>query len=212
MRHDVLKRSLAVLGATGATGRHVVDAALRRGHEVTALVRRPGSFSPAERLSEVVWTDLSDEATLAWALTGANAVISTLGGVAKGPMTVCADGIRSAATAMDQADVSRLVVVSAHGVAESHDHSLYSLAVWAGVANRMRDKEAMESLITASNLDWTIVRPTALNDAPAIGRYRVATDLPIHLWSSIGRADLAGFLVREAEKSQFVGAFPRIAR
>jgi putative NADH-flavin reductase len=212
MRQDVLKRSLAVLGATGATGRHVVDAALRRGHEVTALVRRAGSFSPAERLSEVVWTDLSDEATLASALTGANAVISTLGGAAKGPTTVCADGIRSAVTAMDQAGVSRLVVVSAHGVAESHDRSLYSLAVWAGVANRMRDKETMESLITASNLDWTIVRPPALNDTPAIGRYQVATDLPIHLWTSIGRADLAGFLVREAEKSQFVGAFPRIAR
>jgi len=212
MRQDVLKRSSAVLGATGATGRHVVDAALRRGHEVTALVRRPGSFSPAERLSEVVWTDLTDEATLASALTGANAVISTLGGAAKGPTTVCADGIRSAVTAMDQAGVSRLVVVSAHGVAESHDRSLYSLAVWAGVANRMRDKETMESLITASNLDWTIVRPPALNDTPAIGRYQVATDLPIHLWTSIGRADLAGFLVREAEKSQFVGAFPRIAR
>jgi len=212
MRQDVLKRSLAVLGATGATGRHVVDAALRRGHEVTALVRRPGSFSPAERLSEVVWTDLSDEATLASALTGANAVISTLGGAAKGPTTVCADGIRSAVTAMDQAGVSRLVVVSAHGVAESHDRSLYSLAVWAGVANRMRDKETMESLITASNLDWTIVRPPALNDTPAIGRYQVATDLPIHVWTSIGRADLAGFLVRETEESQFVGAFPRIAR
>jgi len=212
MRQDVLKRSVAVVGATGATGRHVVDAALRRGHEVTALVRRPGSFSPAERLSEVVWADLSDEATLASALTGAHAVISTLGGAAKGPTTVCADGIRSAVTAMDQAGVSRLVVVSAHGVAESHDHSLYSLAVWAGVANRMRDKETMESLITASNLDWTIVRPPTLKDTPAIGRYRVATDLPIHLWTSIGRADLAGFLVREAEKSQFVGAFPRIAR
>jgi len=212
MRQDVLKRSSAVLGATGATGRHVVDAALRRGHEVTALVRRPGSFSPAERLSEVVWTDLSDEATLASALTGANAVISTLGGAAKGPTTVCADGIRSAVTAMDQAGVSRLVVVSAHGVAETRDRSLYSRAVWAGVANRMRDKETMESLITASNLDWTIVRPPALKDTPAIGRYRVATDLPIHLWTSIGRADLAGFLVREAEKSQFVGAFPRIAR
>ncbi len=212
MRQDVLKRSLAVLGATGATGRHVVDAALRRGHEVTALVRRPGSFSPAERLSEVVWTDLLDAATLASALTGADAVISTLGGAAKGPTTVCADGVRSAVTAMDRVGVSRLVVVSAHGVAESHDRSLYSLAVWAGVANRMRDKEMMESLITASNLDWTIVRPPALNDRAAIGRYQVATDLPIHLWTSIGRADLAGFLVREAEKSQFVGAFPRIAR
>jgi len=212
MRQDVLKRSVAVLGATGATGRHVVDAALRRGHEVTALVRRAGSFSPAERLSEVVWTDLTDEATLASVLTGANAVISTLGGAATGPTTVCTDGIRSAVTAMDQAGVSRLVVVSAHGVAETRDRSLYSRAVWAGVANRMRDKETMEPLITASNLDWTIVRPPALKDTPAIGRYRVATDLPIHLWTSIGRADLAGFLVREAEKTQFVGAFPRIAR
>jgi len=212
MRQDVLKRRLAVLGATGATGRHVVEVALGRGHEVTALVRRPGSFSTAERLSEVVWTDLLDEATLASALTGADAVISTLGGAAKGPTSVCADGIRSAVTAMDQAGVSRLVVVSAHGVAESHDRSLYSLAVWAGVANRMRDKEAMESLITASNLDWTIVRPPALNDTPATGRYQVATDLPIHVWTSIGRADLAGFLVREVEESQFVGAFPRIAR
>jgi len=212
MRQDVLKRRLAVLGATGATGRYVVEVALRRGHEVTALVRRPGSFSPAERLSEVVWTDLSDEATLASALIGTHAVISTLGGAAKGPTTVCADGTRSAVTAMDQAGVSRLIVVSAHGVAESHDRSLYSLAVWAGVANRMRDKETMEALITASNLDATIVRPPALNDTPATGRYQVATDLPIHLWTSIGRADLAGFLVHEAEKSQFVGAFPRIAR
>ncbi len=212
MGQNVLKRSLVVMGATGATGRHVVDAALSRGHEVTALVRRAGSFSAAERLSEVVWADLTDEATLAAALAGAHAVISTLGGAAKGPTTVCADGIRSAVTAMGQAGVSRLVVVSAHGVAESRDHSLYSRAVWAGVAHRMRDKETMESLITASNLDWTIVRPPALKDTPATGRYRVATDLPIHLWTSIGRADLAGFLVREAEGSQFVGAFPRIAR
>ncbi len=108
----------------------MVDAALRRGHEVTALVRRPGSFSPADRLSEVVWTDLSDEPTLASALTGANAVISTLGGAAKGPTTVCTDGIRSAVTAMDQAGVSRLVVVSAHGVAESRLRSAVDGGSW----------------------------------------------------------------------------------
>ncbi len=161
MRQDVLKRSLAVLGATGATGRHVVDAALRRGHEVTALVRRPGSFSPAERLSEVVWTDLSDEATLASALTGANAVISTLGGAAKGPTTVCADGIRSAVTAMDQAGVSRLVVVSAHGVAESHDRSFTRLRfgpAWpTGCATRRR---------------WSHSSPHRTSTGPLFGRRR----------------------------------------
>jgi len=160
----------------------------------------------------VIWTDLFDRATLASALTGMGAVVSTLGGAVKGPTTVCTDGIRSAVAAMDQVGVSRLVAVSAHGVAETHDRSLYSLAVWAVVAERMRDKETMEPLITASDLDWTIVRPPALNDTPATSRYRVATDLPIHLWTSVGRADLADFLVREAEQPQFVGAFPRIAR
>lgn len=121
---------------------------------------------------------------------------------------MCTDGIRSAVTAMNRVGVSRLVVVSAHGVAESHDRSLYSLAVWGSVANRMRDKEIMESLITESDLDWTIVRPPALNDGPAIGRYQVATDLPIRLRTSIGRADPADFLVREAKNSKFIGAFP----
>jgi putative NADH-flavin reductase len=212
MRHIDSKLQIVVLGATGATGRHVVSTALGRGHGVTALTRQPGSFSPDGDLTEVVWTDLADQATLMSALTGADAVISTLGGAARGPTTVCTDAVRSLVPVMNQAGVTRLVVVSAHGVAETHDRSLYALAVWAGVADRMRDKETMEPVITGSDLDWTIVRPSALNKTPAVGRYQVAVDLQIRLWSSIGREDLAGFLVHETEQPRFVRAFPRIAR
>jgi len=212
MRHNVSKKRLVVLGSTGTTGRHVVKAAMDRGWPVTAVVRRSGSFSPTKGLREVVLSDFSDRATLASALSGADAVVSTLGCAAKGPTTVCTDAIQSTIPAMNLAGLRRLIVVSAHGVAETHDHSLYSLAVWAGVADRMRDKETMESLITASNLDWTIVRPPALHNTQATGKYRVATDLQIRLWSSIGRADLADFLVRETEQPRFVCGFPRIAR
>jgi putative NADH-flavin reductase len=95
MRQTVSQTRVVVLGATGATGRHVVDTALSRGHHVTALVRRPSSFPSVAHLTERVWLDLADQATLASALTGADAVISTLGGAAKGPTTVCTDGIRS---------------------------------------------------------------------------------------------------------------------
>lgn len=204
--------SVVVLGASGATGRHVVDVALHRGHHVTALVRRPSSLPLEEHLTERVWTDLADRATLVSAVTGADAVISTLGGAAKGRTSVCTDGIGSLAPAMSRAGVSRLVAVSAYGVAETHDRSLYSLAVWTGVADRMRDKETMETVITASDLDWTIVRPPALKNTPAVGRYEVGTDLPIRLWSSIGRADLAGFLVDEVVQPRFIRGFPRIAR
>ncbi|MFD9697459.1 NAD(P)-dependent oxidoreductase [Lentzea sp. NPDC059081] len=211
MRQSV-SQGVAVLGASGATGRHVVATALQRGHRVTALVRRTGTFAQSDGLTEVIWPDVSDSAALARALPGTTAVISALGGAEKGPTTVCTDGIRAAVTAMKAAGVRRLVAVSAHGVLETHDKSLYSLAVWANVAERMRDKESMEPLITASGLSWTIVRPPKLSDHAATGEYRTGTDLRIQLWSSIGRADLAAFLVDEAENPRYTHACPRIAR
>lgn len=204
--------TVAVLGATGATGRHVVSTALRRGHRVVALTRRAGTFEPRAGLDEVTWPDVTDASALTRALPGASVVISALGGAGKGPTTVCTEGIRSAVTAMKAAGVDRLIAVSAHGVLETHDKSPYSLAVWANVAERMRDKETMEPLITASGLKWTIVRPPKLSDHDEIGKYQAGADLRIRLWSSVGRADLAAFLVDEAETPRYAHAYPRIVR
>jgi uncharacterized protein YbjT (DUF2867 family) len=119
--------------------------------------------------------------------------------------------MRSILGAMSSSGVQRLVAVSAHGAAETHDRSLYSLALWASLADKMRDKEAMERLIRASDVDWTIVRPPALKDKPHTGSYRTGTELKIRLTSAIGRADLADFLVREATTPSYVHQFPRIA-
>lgn len=201
-----------MLGATGKTGRHVVSTALTRGHEVTAFVRHPGAFEPTERLTEVAWDDVTDPHTLAPAFAGADAVISALGGAAKGPTSVCTDAMRSAIPAMDAAGVSRLVVISAHGVLDSRDCSLYSLATWASVAEKLKDKESMEALITNSGLDWTIVRPPQLKDTAARGRYEVGEQLPIKLSHSISRGDLAAFLIDEVEDPRFVRRYPRIHR
>ncbi len=203
---------MAILGSTGATGRRVAAAALVRGHEVVALVRRSGSIAAAPGLTEVTWADIGDASVLTEALRGADVVISALGGAAKGPTTVCTDGIRSAITAMKAEGVRRLIVVSAHGVSETHDRSLYSTAVWAGVGDKMRDKKRMEQLVVQSGLEWTIVRPPTLTNHPEIGSYTTGVELPIRLWSSIGRADLGHFLVHEAEEPRFVHAYPRIVR
>jgi putative NADH-flavin reductase len=204
--------TVAVLGATGATGRHVVSTALQRGHHVVALTRRAGSFEPRDGLDEATWPEVTDISALTRALPGTSVVISALGGAGQGPTTVCTEGIRSAVTAMKATGVGRLIAVSAHGVLETHDKSLYSVAVWANVAGRMRDKETMERLITPSGLEWTIARPPKLSDHDRIGKYRTGTDLRIRLWSSVGRAGLAAFLVDEAETPQYSHAHPRIVR
>lgn len=203
---------IAVFGATGRTGREVVHQALDAGHEVTAIVRRNGSSFPrgGPRLRVVVG-DFSQPEIVEQVVVGQDAVISALGTNEKGPVTVCADGIRAILAAMETQGVRRLAVVSAHGAAESHDRSLYALAVWAALKHKMRDKEAMEALIRAADVDWTVVRAPALTNGPRTGRYRTGTDLTIRITSRISRADLADFLIRAAVGKAYVDEMPRIA-
>lgn len=202
---------IAVFGASGATGRQVVDRALEEGHEVTVLVRDPAAFGVRHDRLEIVVGDVGQVRWVEEVVRGQDAVISALGTNQNGPVSVCGDGVEVILAAMEKHGVRRLVVVSAHGAAESHDRSLYVLVVWATVGNKMRDKERMEKLIRASSVDWTIVRPPALTEGPRTGAYRTGTDLPIKLTSKISRADLADFLLREATGGSFVGRTPRIA-
>ncbi|WP_214403147.1 NAD(P)-dependent oxidoreductase [Pseudonocardia lacus] len=202
---------MVVLGATGGTGRATVDTALRAGHAVTAVVRREGALPPAPGLVVAVLPDPTDVDRLTRVVADHDAVISALGPTARGPVTLCTDAVRATLAAMRATGVRRLVAVSAHGAAESRDRSLYSVALWASVAHKMRDKESMEALIRASDTDWTIVRPAALRDRAPTGRYRTGPDLRIGLTSAVSRTDLADFLVREALTPAYLRATPRIA-
>ena len=130
----------------------------------------------SERMRIVV-AELDEHAVLDTALRGQDAVISALGSHENGPVRVCAEGSGAIVAAMYRTGVARLVVVSAYGTRETRHRSLYSWAVWAKVAHKMRDMEAMEVVVESSGVDWTIVRPPALRGA-TVGTYRAAVDLP----------------------------------
>jgi putative NADH-flavin reductase len=139
---------IAVFGATGGTGRHVMAQALDGGHEVHALVRSRESgerLGHHERLRVVVGR-LDAPADVDAVVAGSDAVISALGGAQRGPTSVCADGIAAVLASMRRHGVRRLLAVSAHGAAGSRDGSPYSRAVWATRSHRMRDKDRMEEL------------------------------------------------------------------
>ena len=70
--------NLLVLGATGRTGRLVVEHALAAGHTVIALVRSPEKLTNGSSNLRVVRGSATDKSDLARALEGADAVISTL--------------------------------------------------------------------------------------------------------------------------------------
>ena len=71
--------------------------------------------------------------------------------------------------AMKAAQVSRLIWISSHGVGDSRGRSGFlfeRIFVPLRLRAEFADKERQEALVTASDLDWTIVRPARLTNGP----------------------------------------------
>jgi len=188
--------NLAIFGATGGTGRQLVEQALEEGHTVTVLVRNPAAFPMQyERLS-LVQGDVRDRARVETVVAGQDAVLSALGTNQRGPVSVCTDGIQRILMAMTRSQVRRLLVVSAYGAAESHHRDLYNLFLWTLLKEKMLDKERMEELIKHSDVDWTLIRPSFLTDGPRTQQYHSSPDLRMHVTSHISRADVAACMLQ----------------
>lgn len=198
---------ILVLGASGRTGRHVVEQALGHGHEVVALVRDPAALPFAGPSLTVAVGDVTDPAAVQAALTGCDAVISALGSGGQRPVHVYSDGVANTIRAMTARGIRRLVVVSSSGIGVSPGE----LSVAGRAMRRLpkmrpvyEDMERMEGDVMLSDLDWTIVRPAALTEGAMTGIYRVVEGATVPKGARISRADLAALLLKCAEGKRYV--------
>jgi uncharacterized protein YbjT (DUF2867 family) len=199
---------LLILGATGRTGRHVLDQALALGHEVTAFARRPAALGAYGSRLRVISGDIMDRASVAPAVAGQEAVLSALGSRTLRPNTTLSTGIGYTLDAMRTHRVRRLVCMSALGVGETRGQlgPVFNLVlIPLLLRHSFADKERLEARIRASETEWTIVRPGVLTHGPARGRYRIARpDVRPPAFPLISRADVAGFMVREVVERRFL--------
>jgi|SRR5579863_2992741 len=194
---------LFLLGATGRTGRRVVDQALARGHAVTAIIRRPGALQAREGL-RVEAADARSADDLTPLLVGHDVVISCLGQRARGDASLLRDAAAAALTAMGRAGMRRYLVVSQGLVFPSRNPAVLLLRLI--LARYVADSVAMERLVIASDVDWTIVRPPRLLDGGVAKGYRIEVGAqPKGAWS-MQRADLAACLLDEAESGEHARA------
>jgi uncharacterized protein YbjT (DUF2867 family) len=141
--------------------------ALEAGHQVVAYVRRPEAVSDAKGV-QIIKGDVQDSGALAHAAEGADAIIVAItGAVSDGSFMQRAvpDIIQAAKTA----DVKRIVMVSAFGAGDTADKAAWfmKLAYRTVLGKFFRDKAASDALLEQSGLDYTIVYPVNLKDAPA---------------------------------------------
>jgi len=206
---------IVVLGAAGRTGRLIVEAALEAGHEVTAAVRTPESFPPTRspiglRLARA---DVRDAGNLHDVIRGHDAVVSAIGAAGRKAANLYSDGARATTTAMRTAGVDRYLAITSVGVRPDDPH----LSWW--YRNLIRpigrdlyeDMIRMEDIVRATDLDWTLVRPTYLQDREATGAYRVTDDAtPENGWR-ITRGDVARFMVGELHEHRWSRRAPSLA-
>lgn len=188
--------TIALTGATGFVGGAALNLLLAHGHRVRALTRR--DQPPRDGVTWIAGT-LDDHDALATLVHGVDAVLH-IAGVVKGDEAAFArgnvDGTRHLLAVAEAAGVRRFVHVS-------------SLAAREPALSRYgQSKATAETLVAASPLDWTIVRPPAVYgpgdldqlDVFRLARHGLALLPPPGRMSAIMVDDLARLLVALVEE------------
>jgi putative NADH-flavin reductase len=205
---------VAIIGATGFVGRRVVDEALSRGLQVTAIARQKKDL-PENASLTVALGDIADTAWLAKQLSGQDAVISAYnpGWGEDDLYEKTRRGAQQILSAIAQAGVKRLLVVGGAGSLEVApgvelvDTPQFPENIRPG-AQAVRDLR--NQLRDESTLDWTYLSPAALLEpGKRTGQFRLGTTQLLmngQAPASISVEDLAVAIVDEIEKPQFIRA------
>jgi uncharacterized protein YbjT (DUF2867 family) len=165
-----------------------------RGDQAVALIRNPAHAADVQQAgAKAVVCDLEAASAddVAALLSGADAVVFAAGAGA-GSGAPRKDSVDRAASvlmagAAERAGVRRFVQISSMGAGQPPRPG--SDEVWAAYITA---KTAAENDLRSRDLDWTIVRPGGLTDAPATGQIRLAA--PPVPRGTVPRADVAAVI------------------
>ena len=205
---------LVIFGATGGTGRQVVEQALDQGHRVTAFARTPDKLDIQHPNLDVAQGDVMDLPSVEQAIQGQDAVVCILGsGQLKS--NIRSEGTRQIIQAMEHTGVRRLICQSTLGTGDSWGNlNFFWKYVMFGFILRhvYADHELQESYVQQSNLDWTIVRPGSFVDGDRTGEYRhgfPGTDKTLKL--KITRGDIADFILKQLADDTYLRQMPSLS-
>lgn len=185
-----------IVGAAGKVGRQLVNQLAARGHQPLAMHRRAEQAAELAALGGVpVQGDLTgiDIASLSMHMAGSEVVVFSAGAGGAGmEVTHAIDGrgLELSVQAAQQAGVKRFLLVSAFPEAGR------GKALGEGFEHYMTVKKRADVYLAASDLDWVILRPGTLSDAPGTGRVNLG---PAIAYGEVPREDVAATLVRLVE-------------
>jgi putative NADH-flavin reductase len=129
--------------------------------------------------------------------------------------TKLSEATRNIVRAMEQHGVKRFVCQSSLGVGDSGGRLgfLYNFfLIPLFLRNLFADKAVQENILRQSDLDWVVVRPTALTNGPRKGIYRAGSEIGHwFLPTKVSRADTADFMLRQVAGTDYLRQTPSLA-
>jgi uncharacterized protein YbjT (DUF2867 family) len=205
---------ILILGATGRTGKYLIEEALKKGHKVSAIARDPNKLKNYN--IEIIQGTPYDYETMEKAITGCDAVINTLNVSRKSdnpwaPLTAPKDLISKSASnalkAMGKAGINRYVALSTIGAGRSWKTSPAILRLLVSISNLRHaflDHGKQEELLENSSIDYTICRaPMLSSDINSSGAVAIQeNETPKGM--KLSRNSAAEFFVKIIENKEFL--------
>jgi putative NADH-flavin reductase len=193
-------KKVIVFGATGGTGRHVIQQALDKGYRVTAVARNPEQLLLRHPNLNLIKGDVLLPDTFQNEMIGHDAVISCLGIAKIQQTTLYSSGMQNIIKAMQSSGIKRIICVSSGAISIPPNSSWIMTFLIKNVLQRLyrplySDMLRMENALAESDLYWTILRAPKLTNGKKLNNYRIITRQPLRNIPKISRADLADYII-----------------
>ena len=215
---------LLVLGATGRTGKWVLEEALQAGYIVHALVRAPQNVKRSHHPRLQLFTGSAlDKTSVENAFKGCESIISVLNisrandfpwSPLRTPPNLLSLTIQNLLATPSIVACKRIVICSAWGVAETKK----DIPFWfrwlinsSNIGHAYRDHERQEALLMSGAIPWTIVRPVGLTNGPLSTTIQESYDNFPKPNLVISRKSVANYLVNALKRTDLIHKAPVIS-
>jgi len=206
-------QKIAVIGGTGKAGKYLVQELVKQGFQLKVLARNPEKIKQKSPLIEIITGNARDYDSIRALLTGCNAVISTLG-TSKNEPDTCSVTVGNVIKAMHELNIKRYIELAGLAINTPEDEKGFQTRLIVGIMKLffpavINDRQKGHDLLSASDLQWTIVRSSMIELTDA--KRPLKTSLSDSPGRKISASDLALFLVSQLTDEQFIRKCPFIA-
>jgi putative NADH-flavin reductase len=214
---------ILLLGATGRTGKWILEEAIGRNHNVHALVRNAAKVKLSNGRLTLFEGTPTDIVSLEKAMKGCEAIISAINisrtsdfpwSPLRTPKDFLSASMKNIIASAQRHTINRIIITSAWGVAETRS-DIPGWFRWfiehSNIRYPYNDHAVQEELLKESTLNWTSVRPVGLINSKKDKTIMVTLDKMPKPTLMIPRRMVAKFIMDTLEKNLYVKQFPIIS-